>query len=146
MAECCLSIQIGSSQTFYQCLSSFIQDLGRVVSEDNNLIQNDFDKILLSAVGEGLCLLGDSSKQAIIFHLETYFQLKEENIPFNLTEFKKALEGIFGSGATYLEEIIVKRLHEKLGLRFQEARNTDFLEYVEIAKSRMMQKGDISVK
>jgi hypothetical protein len=146
MAECCLSIQIGSSQTFYQCSSSFIQDLGRVVSEDNNLTQNDFDKILLSAVDEGLCLLGDSSKQAIIFHLETSSQLKEENIPSNLTEFKKALEGIFGLGATYLEEIIVKRLHEKLGLRFQEAKNTDFLEYVEIAKSQIMQKGDISVK
>jgi hypothetical protein len=122
------------------------QDVGRVVSEDDNLTQNDFDKILLSAVGESLCLLGDSSKQAMIFHLETSFQLKEENIPSNLTEFKKALEGIFGSGATYLEEIIVKRLHEKLGLRFQEAKNTDFLEYVEIAKSRIMQKGDISVK
>jgi len=146
MTLCCLSIQIGSSQTFYQCSSSFIQDQGRVVSEDNNLAHNDFDKILLSAVGEGLCLLGDSSKQAIIFHLETSFQLKEENIPSNLTEFKKALEGIFGPGATYLEEIIVKLLHEKLGLRFQEAKNTDFLEYVEIAKSRIMQKGDISIK
>lgn len=110
------------------------------------MTQDDFDKILLSAVGEGLCLLGDSSKQAIIFHLETSFQLKEENIPSNLTEFKKALEGIFGPGATYLEEIIVKRLNEKLGLRFQEAKNTDFLEYVEIAKSHIMQKGDISVK
>lgn len=141
-----MSIHIGSSQTFYQCSSSFIQDLGSVVSEDNNLTQDDFDKILLSAVGEGLCLLGDSSKQAIIFHLETSFQLKEENIPSNLTEFKKALEGIFGPGATYLEEIIVKRLNEKLGLRFQEAKNTDFLEYVEIAKSHIMQKGDISVK
>jgi hypothetical protein len=146
MAECCLSIQIGSSQTFYQCSSSFIQDLGRVVSEDSNLTQNDFDKILLSAVVEGLCLLGDSSKQAIIFHLETSFQLKEENIPSNLTEFKKALEGIFGPGATCLEEIIVKRLNENLDLRFQEARDTDFLEYVEIAKSRIMQKGDISIK
>lgn len=110
------------------------------------MTQDDFDKILLSAVGEGLCLLGDSSKQEIIFHLETSFQLKEENIPSNLTEFKKALEGIFGPGATYLEEIIVKRLNEKLGLKFQEAKNTDFLEYVEIAKSHIMQKGDISVK
>jgi hypothetical protein len=141
-----LLIEIDSSQTFYQCLSSFIQDLGRIAGEDNKLTQDDFDKILLSAVEEGLCSLGDSSKQAVIFHFETSFHLKEENIPSNLTEFKKALEGIFGPGANYLEEIIVKRLHEKLGLRFQEAKDADFLESVEIAESRIMRRGDVSVK
>lgn len=98
------------------------------------MTQNEFNDILLSAVDESLCLLGDSSKQAILFHLETSFQMKEENIPSNLTEFKKALDSIFGPGASYLEKIIVKRLHEKLGLRFEESKNTDFLEYVETAK------------
>jgi hypothetical protein len=141
-----LTIYIGSSQTFYQCLPSFIQDLGTLVSEDNHLTQNDFNKILLSAVDEGLCLLGDSSKQAILFHLETSFQVKEENIPSNLTEFKKALDSIFGPGADYLEKIIVKRLHEKLGLRFEEGKNTDFLEYVQTAKSRIIKKGEITLK
>lgn len=110
------------------------------------MTQNDFNKILLSAVDEGLCLLGESSKQAVLFHLETSFQLKEEKIPSNLAEFKKALEGIFGPGATYLEGAIVKRLHEKLGLEFEESRNRDFLECVEMAKSRIMQKGEIIVK
>jgi hypothetical protein len=110
------------------------------------LTQNDFNKILLSAVDEGLCLLGDSSKEAILFHLETSFQLKKENIPNNLTEFKKALEGIFGPGATYLEKIIVKRLHEKLGLEFEENRGTDFLECVKTAKSMVMPKEEITVK
>lgn|GEM_PF-558035 len=141
-----MTIYIGSSQTFYQCLPSFIQDLGTLVSEDNHLTQNDFNKILLSAVDEGLCLLGDSSKQAILFHLETSFQVKEENIPSNLTEFKKALDSIFGPGADYLEKIIVKRLHEKLGLRFEEGKNTDFLEYVQTAKSRIIKKGEITLK
>lgn len=141
-----MAIYIGSSQTFYQCLESFIQHLSAPVSEDNKLTQNDFNKILLSAVDEGLCLLGDSSKQAILFHLETSFQVKEENIPSNLTEFKRALDSIFGPGADYLEKIIVKRLHEKLGLQFEEGRNTDFLEYVEIAKSRILKEGEITLK
>lgn len=127
-------------------MPSFIQDPGTLVSEDNHLTQNDFNKTLLSAVDEGLCLLGDSSKQAILFHLETSFQVKEENIPSNLTEFKKALDSIFGPGADYLEKIIVKRLHEKLGLRFEEGKNTDFLEYVETAKSRIIKKGEITLK
>jgi hypothetical protein len=40
------------------------------------LPQNDFSKILLSAVEESLSSLGDSSKQAIFFHLETSFKIK----------------------------------------------------------------------
>jgi hypothetical protein len=110
------------------------------------LTQNNFDRILLSAVDEGLCLLGDSPKQAILFHLESSFQIKEENIPSNLTEFKKALEGIFGPGAVYLEKAIVRRLHEKLGLKFEEDRKRDFLECVEIARSRIVNKGEIAVE
>ena len=110
------------------------------------MTHDDFNKILLSAVDEGLCLLGESSKQAIIFHLEDSFQLKEENIPSNLTEFKKALDNIFGPGATYLEKIIAKRLHEKLGLTFEEGKSTDFLEYVNIAKSRIVMEGEITLK
>ncbi|MGD0160558.1 MAG: hypothetical protein ABSB89_09720 [Candidatus Bathyarchaeia archaeon] len=110
------------------------------------LTHDDFNKILLSAVDEGLCLLGESSKQAIIFHLEDSFQLKEENIPSNLTEFKKALDNIFGPGAAYLEKIIAKRLHEKLGLTFEEDKSTDFLEYVKIAKSRIMKEGEITLR
>ena len=109
------------------------------------MTHDDFDKILLSAVDEGLCLLGESSKQAIIFHLEDSFKLKEENIPSNLTEFKKALDSIFGPGAAYLERIIVKSLYEKLGLKF-EGKNTDFIEYVETAKSQIIMKGEITPK
>jgi hypothetical protein len=78
--------------------------------------------------------------------LEDSFQLKEENIPSNLTEFKKALDNIFGPGAAYLEKIIVKRLHEKLGLRFEEDKSTDFVEYVKIAKSRIMREGEITLR
>jgi len=116
-----------------------------LVSEENLLTQDDFNKILTSAVDEGLCLLGDSPKQAILFHLEDSFELKEESIPSNLTEFKKALDSIFGPGATYLERTIAKSLYEKLGLKF-EGKNADFIEYVETAKSQIIMKGEITPK
>lgn len=109
------------------------------------MAQDDFDKVLISAVDEGLCLLGNSPKQAVFFHLETSFQLKKENIPSNLTEFQKALEDIFGPGAIYLEEIIVKRLHEKLGLNFRKSEGASFLECVKVAKNRIAKKGEIIV-
>jgi hypothetical protein len=44
---------------------------------------------MLAAIEEGLSSLGDSPKDAIFYHLESSFQLKKEDIPSNLTEFKQ---------------------------------------------------------
>jgi hypothetical protein len=110
------------------------------------LPQNNFSKILLSAVEESLSSLGDSPKQAIFFHLEESFKITKEKIPANLTEFTKALEGIFGPGASYLEKLIVKRLHQKLGLRFENGEPMDFLECVENVKKRLMYKGECATQ
>ncbi len=96
--------------------------------------QESFSKFLLSAVEESLSSLGDSPKQAIFFHLETSFNVKKEHIPTNLTEFTKALEGIFGFGAPYLEKLIIKHLYEKLGLEFADEQEWNFLECVDNVK------------
>lgn len=104
--------------------------------------QNDFSKILLSAVEESLSSLGDSSKQAVFFHLEASFKIKRESIPAQLTEFTDALERIFGPGAPYLERLIVKNLHEKLGLKFEDARSWDFLTCVDNVKRHLVFKGE----
>jgi len=104
------------------------------------LPQNNFSKILLAAIDESLSSLGDSPKQAILFHLEDSFKIKKEQIPENITEFAKALEKIFGPGASYLEKLIVKRLHEKLGLDFENAESRDFLEHVDNVKKRLRPK------
>jgi hypothetical protein len=106
------------------------------------LPQNNFSKILLSAVDESLSSLGDSSKQAIFFHLETAFKIKKENIPSDLTEFSKALEGIFGPGASYLEKLIVKNLYEKLHLSCEDSAYLAFPELVDTVKKRIMLKGE----
>lgn len=103
--------------------------------------QNNLNEIILAAVEDGLSSLGDSPKQAIIFHLETSFNIKKEQIPENLTEFTKALEKIFGPGASYLEKLIVKNLSEKLGLELESLENTDFLDSVESLKKRLLSEG-----
>ena len=107
--------------------------------------QNNFSKILLSAVEESLSSLGDSPKQAILFHLENSFQIKKERIPENMTEFAKALERIFGPGASYLEKLIVKRLYEKLDLEYENGETVDFLERVDSVKRRLMPKGECTI-
>jgi hypothetical protein len=85
------------------------------------LPSNNLGQILLAAVEESLSCLGDSPKKVILFHLEASFKIKKEKIPTNLPEFVNALEEILGPGALYLEELIVKRLYEKLGVEFQDA-------------------------
>jgi hypothetical protein len=101
------------------------------------LTQNSFSKILLSAVEEGLLSLGKSPKESILFHLEDSFRIKKQNIPKNLPEFKNALEGLFGPGAPYIEKTIARRLHEKLGLEFEDSQSMDFLECVNDARKRI---------
>ncbi len=104
----------------------------------------NFEKILLEAVENGLSSLGDSPKQAIFFHLEASFKIKKKHIPTNLTEFAKALERIFGPGAPYLEKLIVKHLYEKLGLRFENMENWDFLERVNNVKKAYRPKRGVT--
>ena len=107
--------------------------------------QNNFSEILLAAVEESLSSLGDSPKQAILFHLETSFKITKEHIPENITEFAKALEKIFGPGALYLEKLIVKRLYEKLGLELENVESRDFLECVDNVKKHLQPKrGDVT--
>jgi hypothetical protein len=106
------------------------------------LPQNDFSKILLLAVDESLSSLGDSPKQAILFHLETSFKIKKEQIPIQLDEFKNALEAIFGPGACYIEKLIVRNLHEKLGLECEDSEGGDFLRSVDGVKRHLRFGGE----
>ena len=103
--------------------------------------QNTFSKIFLAAIEDGLSSLGESPKQAIIFHLENTFNIEKERIPENLTEFTRALEKIFGPGTSYLEKLIIKNLFEKLGLESENMENTDFLNSVESLKRKLLFEG-----
>lgn len=101
------------------------------------MLPTNFRKILLVAVEEGLSSLGDSPKRAILFHLEVSFKITKKHIAANLAEFLKALEGIFGPGASYVEKLIVKHLYEKVGLKFEEEKMWNFLDYVDNAKKHL---------
>jgi hypothetical protein len=105
------------------------------------LEKSDFDRILFEAVDEGLSSLGDSSKQAIYFHLEKGFNIKKREIPERIGDFDSAIQRIFGLGANFLEILIMKRLYEKVDETFEwhEPDNFAFSEYVEEAR-RVFQK------
>lgn len=104
--------------------------------------KRDFEKLLLEAVDEGLSSLGETSKEAIYFHLEKSFNIKKKEIPHKIEAFAKGIEKIFGLGANFLEILIMKRLHEKIGGAFEWHESIDFAfsEYVAVAKRNFLKE------
>jgi hypothetical protein len=80
----------------------------------------DFEKLLLKAIDEAMASIGESSKQAIYYHLEKGFTVKREEIPCKPEAFILGIEKLFGMGANFLESLMLKRLYEKTGLRGKE--------------------------
>lgn len=109
------------------------------------MLKPDFEKLLLEAVDEGLSSLGDSSKEAIYFHLDKRFNIKKEQIPGKIEAFTTAIENIFGIGANFLEIVIMKRLHRKVGatLEWNETARLAFAEYVATTKRAFQEKKGI---
>lgn len=99
-----------------------------------------FEKLLLEAVDDALSSLGDSAKQAIYFHLEKKFKIAKNEVPHRLEDFADGLEKIFGLGARFIEILIMKQLHEKIGqpLEWNESKELVFVEYVAAAKKSFL--------
>ncbi len=95
-----------------------------------------FDKFLLHAVDEALNSLGKSVRQSIYFHIKNKFSINRNEIPENLQEFQEGLEKIFGTGTRFIESLIIKNLHAKIGrpLVIEKREQLKFIEYVGAAK------------
>jgi len=93
------------------------------------LSKRDFDKLLFEAIDAGLSSIGESSKQAIYFHLKKGFNVKKHEIPYKIEDFAHGIERIFGPGADFLEILIMKNLYEKVG-HLLEPKDFVFTEYV----------------
>jgi len=106
------------------------------------LPEKDFDELLLEAVDEGLSSIGESSKQAIYFYLETVFNLKRHEIPYKIEDFAVAIEKIFGQGAKCLEILIMNHLYEKIErpIQLHEPKNFTFTSYVTAARQSFLEK------
>ena len=91
-----------------------------------------FDELLLISIDEALTSLGESVKQSIYFHMETKFCVPRQDIPENLSQFQEGLEKIFGAGARFIEILIMKNLHAKIGqhVEVEKECSLEFVEYV----------------
>jgi hypothetical protein len=95
-----------------------------------------FDKLLLCAIDEALNSLGKSVGQSIYFHMENKFSINRNEIPGNLQGFQGGLEELFGTGAQFIEILIMKNLHTRIGcpLAMEKSEQLEFTAYVGAAK------------
>lgn len=110
--------------------------------------KSDFENFLLEAVDESLSSLGESSKQAIYYHLEKSFNVKKQEIPIKVEAFIAALERIFGLGADFIESLIMVRLNEKVETspKWHVSRELKLTEYVAVAKQSFIGKKSVTVE
>jgi hypothetical protein len=94
----------------------------------------EFDELLLAAIDNAFFSLGESVKKSIYFHLEEQFGLKRNQIPSQLKKFQTANEQIFGSGARFLEILIMKNLYIKSGCTVSMEEGVSFIDYVKELK------------
>ncbi len=76
--------------------------------------EKKFNDILLESIDKAFLTLGENSKSAIYFYLESKFAISRQDIPDRVHDFSDALEQIFGLAARQLEILIMKCLNEKI--------------------------------
>ena len=99
-----------------------------------------FDFMLLEAIDEALSTLGESIKKSVYFHLETSYKIKRHEIPNEIDRFSDSLDKMFGSGARFLEILIIKRFYPKIQITCDwhgpqyVIPNLSFKEYIELVR------------
>lgn len=91
---------------------------------------------------QAFCTLGESARKAIYYHLEAKFGITKNDIPNNLETFEDGLRKIFGPGASFLEVLIMRKLHERIGkpLKWNESEKLAFVKYVSAVKQGFLNK------
>lgn len=99
------------------------------------MVTQKFNDALLKAVDFAFDSLGKSCHQALYFHLEKTFHVPREEIPSKVEEFDNAIKLIFKDGAVYLEKLILEKLCENLGVKFEGKHGFDFVDAVSKVRS-----------
>ena len=87
---------------------------------ENREKNEEFKRVFLEALDEGLGVLGETTKETLLYLLKQNYQIEEKEIPDNLERFISGLREIFGeSGSSFLESQIIKVLYRKLGFIIQ---------------------------
>ena len=86
-----------------------------------------FNEAFLKAVNFAFDSLGKSCKQALYFHLKNSFNVGQEDVSEKVEDFDEALSLIFKDGVVYLKRLVLEKLCEDLGVKFEESYVNDFV-------------------
>ena len=101
----------------------------------NYVIDHIIEKSLKQAFGE-------ASARLIYDQLERNHHLTREDIPKNLEMFFSSIEEMYGFGAKVLKRTVLKKLHTKLGLKYEEKEGYNFSDYIRELKTPKHPKVD----
>ncbi len=101
-----------------------------------------FEEVLLEAIDDAFSTLGNSAMRSTYYHLEKRFKIPRDDIPRRLQVFKDGLARIFGPGSRFLEILIMKKLHERVGCSFEwhESKPFAFVDYIAAVKRNYLKE------
>ena len=76
--------------------------------------QQRFDQLLIEAIDDALCSLGEEVKNDIYNCLEKDFSITKHGLPQHIGEFSNFLYRIFGPYARFVEIKCMKRFYSKI--------------------------------
>jgi len=95
------------------------------------------DDLLLSVVDETLRqVFREAGTNVICGYLENNSHLKLEEIGEKPEAFSAGLERLMASAARVIENLILKNLYRKLGLKFEEKEGYEFSDYIKELRKR----------
>ncbi len=93
--------------------------------------KKNLDQIIVDVVDESLLIMGETARNQIYSHLKKTYGVDRNDIPEKLETFDKALEGIFGAkGVDVINQIIAKRLYDKIGMVFNQNKGWKLTDYI----------------
>jgi len=98
-------------------LTDLLRVHGTIVTP--NLVKEmNFQAYYLEAVEAALdTIFGETTRQALLYHINKKYALPKQDIPVRPLEFRRALESLLGPGGTLVDRAIQKQIYTKIGLR-----------------------------
>ena len=94
-------------------------------------ITGRLDDLLLTVVDETMRqVFREAGTEAIYNYIENKCHLKREEIAGKPEVFSAGLERLLDSAALVIEKLILKNLHSKLELKFEEKKGYEFSDYI----------------
>ncbi|MGA3297310.1 MAG: hypothetical protein ABSD41_07650 [Candidatus Bathyarchaeia archaeon] len=98
----------------------------------------DFNDVLGESIDEIITdLLSRAVVDAIYAHLQTFYSVSRDEVPYRLDALLTTLEKIFGASSQTIIRAIARKFYFKFGLQFTDHPNRTLIEYVDEAKMKL---------